>query len=186
MTRLVFIRHGEPDYSYVTSRGFVGHGHDLAPLTARGIEQAKTAAADGRLDGASLIVSSPYTRALETAAILSRYKNLEMQIQVDLHEWLPDLGFRYSTEEESLKAHKALKAAKGCCPPEYDPPFETLKSVFERAKKCLIPYLDYEKILVVSHAKVIRQFVKSPVIPYCGIRELDFCRDLSWHGYHDF
>jgi hypothetical protein len=37
-------------------------------------------------------------------------------IQVDLHEWLPDLGFRYSTEEESFKAHWALKTAKGCCP----------------------------------------------------------------------
>jgi broad specificity phosphatase PhoE len=186
MTRLVFVRHGEPDYSYVVSRRFVGHGHDLAPLTGRGIDQAKATAADKRLNGASLIVSSPYTRALETAAILSRYKNLDIQIQVDLHEWLPDLSFRYSTEEESFKAHKALKAAKGHCPPDYTPPFESLESVFERAKKCLASYLGYDKIIVVSHAKVIRQFVKTPDIPYCGIRELDFYQDLVWHGYYDF
>ena len=28
---LVLVRHGEPDYSFVTERGFIGHGRDLAP-----------------------------------------------------------------------------------------------------------------------------------------------------------
>lgn len=39
--KLILIRHGEPDYSLVTERGFKGHGRDLASLTPEGIEQAK-------------------------------------------------------------------------------------------------------------------------------------------------
>ncbi|MDP4090026.1 MAG: hypothetical protein Q8930_12250 [Bacillota bacterium] len=37
----------------VTARRFKGHGRDLVQLTARGIEQAKAATGDERLDGAS-------------------------------------------------------------------------------------------------------------------------------------
>lgn len=28
----IIYRHGEPDYTYGDTRGFIGHGHDLAPL----------------------------------------------------------------------------------------------------------------------------------------------------------
>lgn len=69
MTKLILIRHGEPDFRYVTERKFKGHGRDLAQLKQRGIEQAKAAAKGERLNGAQLIVSYPYTRALQTAAI---------------------------------------------------------------------------------------------------------------------
>lgn len=72
MTKLILIRHGGPDYNFVTERGFKGHGRDLAQLTLEGIQQAKTVAMDKRLQGAQLIISSPYTRALQTAAIISK------------------------------------------------------------------------------------------------------------------
>lgn len=32
MAKFYLIRHGKPDYSYGDSHGFIGHGHDLAPL----------------------------------------------------------------------------------------------------------------------------------------------------------
>ena len=38
--QILFIRHGEPDYSHVTERGFIGHGQDMALLTELGKEQA--------------------------------------------------------------------------------------------------------------------------------------------------
>ena len=47
-------------------------------------------AVDARLKTAELIVSSPYTRALQTAAIISRETGLKICIEVDLHEWEPD------------------------------------------------------------------------------------------------
>ena len=39
MAKVVFIRHGEPDYTKVTALGFKGHGRDLGQLTKAGIEQ---------------------------------------------------------------------------------------------------------------------------------------------------
>ena len=32
MAKFYLIRHGEPDYTYGDTHGFIGHGHDLAPL----------------------------------------------------------------------------------------------------------------------------------------------------------
>lgn len=39
-----------------------------------------------------MILSSPYTRALQTAAILSRELNIDLQVEFDLREWQPDGG----------------------------------------------------------------------------------------------
>ena len=69
---IVFIRHGEPDKTEVDKRGFIGQGRDLAPLTELGVEQAEKVSSDPLLKGAQVIVSSPYTRALQTAAIISK------------------------------------------------------------------------------------------------------------------
>lgn len=46
MTKLIFVRHGEPDYSKVSERKYIGHGKDLADLTSLGKEQARKAARD--------------------------------------------------------------------------------------------------------------------------------------------
>jgi len=50
-------------------------------------EQAEAAARSGLLDGAQLIVSSPYTRCMQTAAIISRLRNLPLTVDIDLHEF---------------------------------------------------------------------------------------------------
>ena len=72
MTTFYLVRHGEPTYKPVDVRKFIGHGRDLAPLTKNGIEGVKKTANDSRLKNCEIIVSSPYTRALQTAAILSK------------------------------------------------------------------------------------------------------------------
>lgn len=183
MTKLILIRHGEPDYSYVSERKFKGHGRDLAQLTQKGIQQAKAAARDERLDGAKLIVSSPYTRALETAAIISKERNLDINIEVDIHEWLPDLTFNYSTEEEDIKACKECTIYKGDYSESNPRNWEKLSNVADRAFKCLEKYLCYDKIIVVTHGIVMRQFKFYLEIPYCGIVQVDFCKDYKWCGW---
>ena len=65
---LVLIRHGEQDYTVTEGRGFPGPARELAPLTERGVAQAEAVVKDARLQGCQLIVSSPYTRALQTAS----------------------------------------------------------------------------------------------------------------------
>lgn len=183
MTKLILIRHGEPDYSYVTERGFKGHGRDLAPLTQRGVEQARAASKDSRLDGAQLIVSSPYTRALQTAAIISKGRGLDISIEIDIHEWIPDLTFSYSSTEEAAAACKECCLNKGDYEEGDNRKWEKLSSVANRAFKAMEKYLNYDKIIVVCHGIVMTQFEFCEDIPHCGIIEVDFEKNYKWCGW---
>ena len=71
-------------------KGFYGFGRSFAPLSEKGIHQAEMTAIDDRLKSAELIISSPYTRALQTASIISRETGLKICVEVDLREWEPD------------------------------------------------------------------------------------------------
>ena len=78
--KIVFIRHGEPDKTIVDKRGFIGQGRDMVPLTELGIKQAEEASLNPLLEGCQIIVSSPYTRALQTAEILSKNTGLDIKV----------------------------------------------------------------------------------------------------------
>ena len=66
--KIFFVRHGHPDYTEPKALGYPGFGNDLAPLDALGRSQAEQTARDPRLKQGQLIVASPFTRALQTAA----------------------------------------------------------------------------------------------------------------------
>ncbi len=183
MTKLVLVRHGEPDYSHVTSRGFIGHGRDLANLTEQGVIQAEQVSRDERLQGSQLIISSAYTRALQTAAIISKNTGLDIKIELDLHEWLPDLSFSYDSDEFAVKIGKECSTYKGKCPEDKNPKWESLSEVARRAFLSLEKYLQYDKIIVVSHGIVMRQFKFQQQVPYCGIIEVDFEKNYEWCGF---
>lgn len=174
MKKIIFMRHSEPDYSLVEARGYIGHGIDLAPLTENGIQIAEYASLDGRLNDAEIIVSSPYTRALQTAAIISKNRRINIKVELDLHEWMPDLSFHYSSNEEARKANRLCIEHKGVCPDDSEIKYENLESVFNRAKNALLRYSSYKKIIVVTHGIVMRRFVFKTDIPFCGISEIDF------------
>jgi broad specificity phosphatase PhoE len=174
MQKIVFMRHSEPDYSLVEGKKYIGHGIDLAQLTENGIRIAENASMDSRLDHADIIVSSPYTRALQTAAIISKNRQLDIKIELDLHEWLPDLTFQYASKEQASKANRLCIEHKGICSKDSEIQFENLEDVFKRAKKALLKYSNYKKIIVVTHGIVIRRFSFEPNIPFCGISEIDF------------
>ncbi len=174
MQKIVFMRHSQQDYLPVTERSYIGHGLDLAPLTEKGIELAENASHDYRLNNAEIIVSSPYTRAMHTAAIISKNRNLDIKVELGLHEWIPDLSFRCSTKEDVIKAEELCRKYKGVCPKDSEIIFEDFEDVFNRAKTALLRYSRYKKIIVVSHSIVIRSFIAYPDIPQCGIAEIDF------------
>jgi broad specificity phosphatase PhoE len=179
MQKIVFMRHSEPDYSFVEERKYIGHGIDLAQLTENGIQIAENASLDSRLNDADIIVSSPYTRALQTAAIISKNRQLNIKIELDLHEWMPDLSFQYSSKELASKANRLCIEQKGVCPDNSEIKYENLEDVFCRAKKALLRYSGYKKIIVVTHGIVIRRFAFEPNIPFCGITEIDFDESFS-------
>ena len=81
MLKIVFMRHSQQDYSSVFERKYMGQGLDLSPLTEKGIQIVEYASHDIRLNDAEIIVSSPYTRAMQTAAIISKNRGLNIKVE---------------------------------------------------------------------------------------------------------
>ena len=181
--QILFIRHGEPDYSLVTNKGFIGHGQDMAQLTESGKKQSLLAAMDKRLVGTELILASPYTRALQTAAIISRYRNIEINVEIDLHEWLPDLRYVYTSREAKLESFKLFMKNKGTCPIDSPVRYEEYQCVFNRVNACLQQYLSNKKIAVVTHSFIISAFCYPIEIPCGGIVEFEFDNSIKWRGW---
>lgn len=55
--------------------------------------------------------------------------------------------------------------------------------VSERSFQSIKKYLNYNKIIVVTHGVVMMQFKYSDNIPYCGIVEIDFDENYKWCGW---
>lgn len=77
-----FLRHGETDWN---ARG-LSQGNVDVPLNATGISQAKAAALLLRGRGVASIVSSPLSRARDTATMVGEALTLPVAIDDDLHE----------------------------------------------------------------------------------------------------
>lgn len=156
MTVFYFIRHGEADYQPVDNRNFIGHGRDLAPLTERGRQQLIDTAKDMRLYDCDLIISSPYSRALQSAAILSKELQLDIDIEIDLHEWLPDTSFQYRSSGEAIELREDFDRYGGIYPINVTKRWESTISMKTRMLNALRKYSSYNKVIVVSHGMVIR------------------------------
>lgn len=183
--KIVFIRHGEPDFSGVDARGFMGQGRDFAPLSELGIRQAEAVSADPRLNGAQLIVASPYTRALQTAAILSRNTGLRIAVELDLHEFIPDKTSRMKGEAESRALHRDFMQCRGEYPPGETRNWETVSEIISRTKPVLDKYaaLGFEKIIVAAHGGVIRRYSGRADIAHCEVFELDYTEGFRCFPY---
>lgn len=163
---VILIRHGEPRYDEVdgNSRG------DFGRLTRRGVKQASERANDVRLKGATVIVSSPYTRALHTAAIISRITAIPLEIEHDLHEWTADELYQFNYDGET--AYQEFLRLKGKRSSTSKYRYETYNSVKKRVTKAIKKYCSaHEKIIVVCHGIVMssQTFIED-LIEHCGVR----------------
>lgn len=157
MTKFFLIRHGETDYSPIDERGFIGQARSFAPLTTRGIEQLKETSNDPRLRESDIIISSPYTRALQSAAILSKELSININVEVDLHEWVPDIvDFNYKTSEDCFALAKDFELHNGVHPIGEKKVWETYQSMKKRMDEVLEKYMSYDTVIVVCHGMVIR------------------------------
>jgi broad specificity phosphatase PhoE len=175
---IIFIRHGEPDYIPCWDRGFIGHGKDLACLTTEGVRQAEEVSKMPFLAGSELIVSSPYTRALQTAAIISKNIQLNISVEIDLHEFLPDKTFQYKSKEESDILHKDFLDCFGSYPIGETRKWETIEEIKNRAIIVMKKYLVHNKIIVVAHGGIIRRFT--------GVAEVKYCTPYTVHFDDNF
>lgn len=186
MTTLYLVRHGQPDYNGLSARNFFGYGRDFAPLAPAGVAQAERAAVDPRLQTAELIAASPYTRALQTAQIISRHTGLPVQVELDLHEWIPDLTNQYATSEEAFALVKEFNNCHGEYPAGKVCRWETLSSMRKRIRAVADKYADRNKVVLVGHGMAFRTLIYIEGLPPGGIVECHYEKGQSFCAYSFF
>lgn len=170
-TQFILIRHGEPRYDEVIDNGFVGLGYEFGQLSNNGVIQATERAKDPLLKGAEIIISSPYTRALQTAAIISKETQIPLVVEHDLHEWLPDTKFIYDYDVED--ASKEYLEAQGKRNVGHKYRWESYEDLKKRVQLTILKYRNYKKVIVVCHGIVISALTRfDDVIEHCGVREI--------------
>ncbi len=165
MAIFYLVRHGKTDYTERDTKIFKGYGVNLSPLAERGIEKLKESSKDDRLMGADLILCSPYTRAVHSAAILSKNLQVDIKIETDLHEWLPFKDYsKYPEEKTVLKYYKEFVKYEGKYPQKEELNWETSAEMRKRMLNVLEKYEHLDKVLVVCHGMVIQSLIGGKII----------------------
>ncbi len=158
-TNFILVRHGEPRYDEIMVDETHGLAWDFGRLTDEGIKQVKTLANDARFYNADLIISSPYTRALETAAVIASITGIDIRVENDLHEWSPDLTFNHQFGPEKALEMKEIMneyfAFQGHPPRDSKFHWEAITAVKNRVLNVLYKYLKYRTVIVVCHGIVM-------------------------------
>lgn len=156
MTQFILVRHTNPDYSVFDSSAFkIMNGH-CAPLSEEGIEQAKKLAKNKVFNDADVLISSPYTRTMQTASYISLETKLPIICEYNLHEWVPDVRAITPDSRQKIRNNFFL-AVKDFDSFRYVPNgyYESLFLTEKRALSVLDKYLDLEKVIVVTHSGVL-------------------------------
>ena len=154
--KIYLVRHGKTDYSEKNTKIYQGFGVNLAPLAEKGIRQLKKTAQDPRLKKARLIVSSPYTRALQSAAILSKKLRLDIAVETGLHEWVADKTYQqYVPDEQAEQAYQRWFENDGQYPDQPEQ-WEDIPTMRQRALAALERYRGQGPIIVVCHGMMIQ------------------------------
>lgn len=128
-------------------------------MSERGKQQTEIMAKDIRLKSAELIVSSPYTRALQTAQIISRETGIRVEVDIDLHEWIPDENNQYETSEESFTFAREFTKYNGEYPPGEKFRWECLSHMRKRMIRVADKYSNYDKVIFVGHGMVFIYYI---------------------------
>lgn len=179
---VVVMRHGERNDQPCYERGFIGQGLELAPLSENGVKQAEEAADNPLIDGCSVIISSPYTRCMQTAAIVSRIRNLPLKVEVDLHEWIPDLTFQNKKGEAQLYGSD-FALNQGKYPEGETRKWESIDMMEKRLLSVLNKYKGQNKIMIVTHGMLMHQIKPYGHIPYCFVDSFIYDEHFRCAGF---
>lgn len=172
MTKFILIRHGETSYNEVKNLGFKGHGLALSPLNSNGIKEIETLSKNKIFENSDILISSPYTRAMQTASIIGNKYNLKVNVELLLHEWLPDLTYEYNDElvffknyKIAFKEYKMKQEGKNFT---YNDKIESLENLKTRAINTLRKYYGYNKVIVVTHSLLIHLLFNEQIKLHTG------------------
>ncbi len=154
MTDFILVRHATPDYSIIDKRHYRAFGNDLAPITKEGENEAQKVCKKDFLKDADLILVSPYTRTLQTAAIMSKELNIPFKVEIDLMEWIPDKTYMYDEYSKVVEWRKHYEENNGKNTYPEDN-FEEKEEIITRVNNVLKNYTNYSKVIVVTHGMII-------------------------------
>lgn len=145
-----FVRHGQTDANLLAINSDIPIVEHDAPLNSTGIVQAKQAAEQLKSSSVSAIISSPMTRARETAEIINQYHKLPIIIDPTFRE--RETGTRsYHDFHELFDIDKNIQPLGG----------ENARDFFERIyggiDKVKNEFIDKD-ILIVAHGGVHHGF----------------------------
>lgn len=167
--KIVFVRHGEPDYRELEERFYTGFGIDLAPLSDKGRQQAQKLSTNSLLSSAEIIISSAVTRALETASYVVCATGLPLKVEPLLHEW----QVYESGTDNFEKARTMFLGNKGELLPNSPIQYETAKEMKSRFLECMAKYREHQTVVVVAHRMLMLQFVPNEKIDFCQVIECE-------------
>lgn len=171
-----FVRHGETDYSERNTKIYQGFGVNLSPLSEEGMNQVKKTANDSRLKDADIILTSPYTRALQTAAILSKELNVDIIVETNLHEWLANKEYIYDDDETAEKSFREYEENKGTYPEDKEMKWESADAIKKRVLPVLEKYRSFDKVIISCHGMLIQAVTgghhpdNGEIVEYDGLR----------------
>jgi broad specificity phosphatase PhoE len=178
MAAVYLVRHGEADYTHIRDRNWPGATADLAPLSEQGYQEALRLADELSALRATVLVSAPMTRALQTAGIVAARLRLPVQVHFDLHEWLPDDSFGWRSYPEVLAAVADFDSCGWEWPPGERRPWEPLSHVRARATAALRAVtagLGAEDVLIaVCHGMLIWSLTGERSLDTGQWRQIDF------------
>ena len=161
MVRVILVRHGETDWNQ--SRRIQGGGSDTL-LNERGKQQSENLTLRLKPEKIQAIYSSPLQRALDTAQAISRYHQLEVEIESSLREI--EVGELEGTTVAETGKHLAqllTEGSQGEALPKM-PGGESLTDVQQRGWSTITRLADKHPdgvFVVVSHYVVILTIICS-------------------------
>ena len=167
--KIIFVRHGEPDYCELEERSYTGFGIDLAPLSEEGRQQAQELSTNPLLPSAEIIISSAVTRALETASYMVCATGLPLRVEPLLHEW----QVYESGIDRFEEARRLFLEHNGELLPNSPVQYETAVEMKTRFLECMAKYREHQTVVVIAHRMLIRQFVANDKIDFCQVLECE-------------
>ncbi len=105
-----------------------------------------------------------------------------MKVEVDLHEWIPDLLFQNKAGE--AKAYgKEFALNEGKYPDGETSRWESIDMMEKRLLGVLDKYVSYDKILIVTHGMLMHQIKPYGHIPNCFVDSFTYDEHFKCAGF---
>ena len=96
---------------------------------------------------------------MQTALIFRQFIDAPFHVEFDLHEWVPDTSFKWTTYDEVMSLIADLEHCGYESPAGTQKPWEPYSAVRERVTAVLSKYKSYDRVLVICHGMVMRSLI---------------------------